>query len=211
MAKKSTTKRISVNALEDAYKQNDIAESVTVEWNGLEIVVRPLLSLTEMMSFVEAVSTGCFIGEEGQFRPEVKDFLNDAAIIRYYTNITMPSNAEKRYAWLCNARDLISTILNSVNQHQYVQIQKAIDERISNYNSVATSIVLRQLETLNGAVEDIKNKFKEAFESIDGVDLNTAIKMIAENGFSEKALVDAVLANQNTVSAETLEADGDIL
>lgn len=194
MAKKSTSKKISVNAFEKAYKAAAAhEESTTIEWGGLEIVVRHTLPLAEVFRYVEEVSSGCFIGENDRFAPEGRWFLNRAAIIAYYTNIVLPADASKQYEMLCNSRTLFEKILSAINLEQYEEIQRAIDERLRNYNTVATSIALRQLEVVNSAIEDIEGKFNDVFGEIDGRALNAAVAAIGKNGFSEEELVKAVL------------------
>jgi hypothetical protein len=56
MAKKSD--RITVNALENAVKQEEAVH--TVAWNGLEFKVKNHISFEEMRVFVTAVTESCF-------------------------------------------------------------------------------------------------------------------------------------------------------
>lgn len=198
MAKKSAQKRISVNAFEKAYKEmNKFAEDRKVEWGGLDITIHPTLSLEDMMRYVNEVTEGCFVGREGTFRPEVRTFLNYAAILAYYTDVTIPSNTAKVYEMLCNSIDLLDLIVQQVNARQYNDIQAAIDERLKNYNTVATSIAIRQMETVSSAVEGLEEKVGEMFGNIDGQALNAVIKAIGEGGFSEESIVKAVLENRH--------------
>lgn len=203
MAKKSTQKKISVNAFEKAYKEmNKFAEDRKVEWGGLEITVHPTLSLRDMMQFVKEVTQGCFVGDENEFHPEVRTFLNGAALLTYYTNISLPSNTLNAYEIVCNSGDLIDLIIGMLNPWQYSSIQAAIDERLKNYNSVATSIAIRQLETVSSAVEGLESQFAEMFGGISGDDLNAAIRAIGENGLNEEELVNAVLKKRGGAADE---------
>jgi hypothetical protein len=207
MAKKSTSKRISVNAFEKAYKEmNKFTEDRKVEWGGLEITIHPTLSLPDMMLYVKEVVQGCFIGPESEYHPEVREFLNSVALVTYYTDITLPSNTKKVYEMLYNSKDLLTLVVAEINQEQFADIQTAIDNQLTNYNSVATSIAIRQLETVSSAVEGLEDRFAEIFGGINGSDLSAAVKAIGENGFSEEALVSAVLKNRGeTIDENKLE------
>ena len=203
MAKKNTRKRISVNAFEKAYKgMGRYTGDKTLSWGDMEFTICPTLSLSNMMQYVREVVQGCFIGDDAEFHPEVQSFLNNAAVIAYYTNIALPSNTAKTYEMLCNSGELIDLIVKNVNHWQYESIQKAIYERLQNHNSVATSIAIRQLETVSAAVEGLESKFAEMFDGVNGDDLNTAIKAIGENGFNEETLVKAIMKNRGATSDE---------
>lgn len=204
MAKKSTSKKISVNAFEKAYKEAATHEaSTTIEWGGLEVVVRHTLELVEMLKYVEEVASGCFVGDDSKYVPEIRGFLNSAAIINYYTNITLPESASRQYEMLCNSHSLINKICEVINREQYINIQEAIDNRLNNYNSVATSIALHQLETINVAIESLESKFAEIFGGINRDDLKAMVAAIGENGFSEEAMVKAVLERRGDAIGES--------
>ena len=71
MAKKKIQK-ISVNAMDEIMKRFDTVE--TIEWNGLQVVIKKNLSLEEMMTFANSVVKSCFDQASGAYMPEVKDF-----------------------------------------------------------------------------------------------------------------------------------------
>jgi len=198
MAKKSTSKRISVNAFEKACDTiGDYKEERIVKWCDLEIKVCPTLSIDLVVQYVTEVVAGCFFGENEEYHPEVRDFLNSAALLTYYANITLPSNMIKAYELVTAAEDLVKLVESEINPTQYESIQKAIDNRLNSYNSIATAIAIRQLETVSGAVEGLEAKFADMFGEISGGDLSAAIKAISENGLNEEAIVKAVLGNRH--------------
>ena len=120
-------KKISINAFEEAVNSQYNPTEV-VEWRGLKIVVKHALSLKENLTFVDSVVKSCFGKEDGAYMPEVKDFAVRSCIIEHYTNITLPSNLDKRYELLYGS-DLLEAIMPNINQLQFNALMRAIESK----------------------------------------------------------------------------------
>ena len=167
MAKK---KKVTINALEKATKEQ-YEPTTTVEWHGIEVVIKKTLSLGEMLGVVQGVVDVCFNQETGTYMPELKDYAMRIMVLENYANITMPSNLDKQYE-LVNTSDLFEIILSRVNQAQFHNICMAIDQKLM-YNIE----VARQQKT--GLKAELENVLTQVTEFLEGAD-EDALKQIVE-------------------------------
>ncbi len=122
-------KKISINAFEKAISIQEESKAEFVTWNGLEITVKPSLSLAEMLNFVSDIVTMCF-SDEGEYLPEVLDFAIRRSVLIYYSNLKLPSNIENQYPMVCDT-DVYEKITESVNTRQLSEIIVAAKEKVA--------------------------------------------------------------------------------
>ena len=190
-----SVKKISISAIDKVLKNTEYNDTEVIQWNGLDIVVKKRLSLSELAGFAASVAGNCVSKDAGEYRPEFYDFLIANNIIEYYTNISMPEDAEKRYAMICAIRPLISEILTNIDKEQYGNLINAIDLKVA---YIANSNIDAALRKVNDAYESLNEFVKSTAEMIEGVDpelLNNFITSVSENGIDEGKLMSAYLSS----------------
>lgn len=192
MAKKE--KKISVSELEKAI--GDVRPIQTeIEWNGLKILVNDMISLEDMSDFVNSVTASCFRTEDFSFIPEWKDFTTRVAVIDLYTNITLPRNPQKIYDILYNTQ-LFDAVVENINQGQFEDILRAINEKIRFHERNLTAIAGMQMVSLADSVQKLQSTLGSMVEGIGPDDLRTVVKAL-ENGMDEQKLAQAVLQERS--------------
>lgn len=187
------TKRLSINALENAIKDN-YPTTTTVEWNGLQVVIRRNITLTEMMALVDSVISNCFSEQDGLYRPELKDFAIKSATIELYTNLSTPANVHKKYDLIYAASDIWRVIMANIDMGQFDDMLLAIDEKLGNMASANVSLIGKQISSMNNALEDVQAHLSSLFDGIRSEDMKGFIEAMSKGALDEKKIVDAVLA-----------------
>lgn len=188
-------KKISISAIDRVLKDMEYNENDTVQWNGLDVVVKKRLSLVDVAGFAASVAGNCVSRDTGEYRPEFYDFMIANNIIEYYTNISMPEDAEKRYAMICAIRPLISEVLAHIDNEQYNNLIGAIDLKIA---YIANSNIDAAIRKVNDAYNSLNEFVKTTAEMIEGVDpelFNNFINAVSENGIDEGKLMSAYLSS----------------
>lgn len=192
MAKKKI-KRISVNAMDEILKR--YANTETVQWNGLEVVITKTLSLEEMMAFADSVVKSCFDQESGAYMPEIKDFAIRSNVMERYANFTLPSKVEHQYDMVMRS-GAFEMILNYVNAAQFNDLMRAIEAKLQNAADANVQMVFRQLNDVVASCEGLQEKVDSMFAGVDPADIVKLMSSVSENGVSEEKLVKAYMAQK---------------
>ncbi len=190
----SKTKKISINAFERAIKEN-YSPTVTVDWNGLSVVIKKNLSLSEVLVFVDGVTRSCFSSDDGSYRPELMDCAIRGMAIELYTNISMPSDVNKQHD-LLYASDIWHVVLDNINQEQFNQMILAIDKKTNNVASERISVINKQIAELYSSMDYIQDQLKSIFDGIGADDIKNLIGAISNSGIDEEKLMKAYIANR---------------
>lgn len=90
----SNANRVSVSALENLYSRyndkNAILLFVGEGEDQFEFEVKRRLSASDAANIVAAVCDGVVDSSTGSYRPELKDYLLRTAVLKAYTNLTLP-------------------------------------------------------------------------------------------------------------------------
>ena len=156
---------ISVNEFEKAVKDG-MNEYRTDVWRGIEISIKRVLSLKEMLSFVQNVVDACFGGKSGEYIPEAKDFAIRCAVVTYYTNMTLPSGLEKLYDFVYLS-DITSFVISHVDDVQFGVIIDAIDEKVGALRDRLISDRSDQISEIYGALSTVADQVASAIGDID--------------------------------------------
>jgi hypothetical protein len=171
--------RISINAYEK-YLDNHSSQVLVVEnFDDIEVNITPMLSLVDMMKFVDAVSEFCF-SDEGKYLPELKDFAIRCNILESYTNFTLPANIEKRYNFVCRSGEIINFILERVDQDQFRRMIDAIDERIEKKAMSEIYGTVHGIGDIASTIEKLRDMFDDVVAGIDKEEIAELIKNIAK-------------------------------
>lgn len=187
------TKKISAKEFETIVDKIKIT-NVTIEWNGLEILIKRNLNFDEMMGFVESVTDLCFSEETNTYLPQIKDFAIKAFIISNYANIELPKNSDKKYE-LIYGTDIITRILDVIDPVQFGDIMHAIDIKLDYMADSNITALNKSILEVSNIIEKFGNKFEESMGGLDTESMANLVDRLA-NGFDEEKLMNAYLDHQ---------------
>lgn len=196
MSKKEKTPKISVTELDKALAvsngtETPYNETTTVAWNGVNIVVKKLIPVEEMIQFVLRGTNLCYNTETGEYMPELSDFMFRALFFEYYTNITTSTNVNKMYVEVMND-DLYNTVRPYVSGTQIADIVRGIDERIKLHNKLNVTRAEQELEKTLEDVTKVLDGLKQLSDSVSAEDVRNMFDAFSDSKIDEKKLVEAV-------------------
>lgn len=189
--KKTKSKKISVTAMDEIMKRYQ--ETETVQWNGLDVIIKKNLSMDDMLNFVDSVVNSCFDAQTGEYRPEAKDFAMRVNVLTRYANFSLPErNVEHQYqiAVLSGAVDMI---LNYVNAAQFYEMGRAIDAKIEHKASANIQVLTKKFDDVVTEFENLQAKLSTMFTGVSSDDLKKLAETLANGNFSEEKIVEAMM------------------
>lgn len=111
---------------EEMAEMDVVPENKTIQWRGRTITVRPFLLLKETSEFVNGVMAVCFDEERGIIYPEFLDFAFRLNLIRRFSDVELPHDADVQYR-LLYMTDLYDIVSEEVNAHQIEALKRAVD------------------------------------------------------------------------------------
>lgn len=187
-------KKLSITAFEQAVNEG-YEEYAAIEWKGLNITIKHNLTLKDMLSFVDAVVKNCFNESNATYMPEIKDFATRSSIIEYYTNISLPSDVEKRYDLLYRS-SVLDKIVRHINMQQFDAMIEAIEDKTAHIAQANIEAVTKQMNEIYASFENIQKQLETSFGSIDKNAIHGVINALS-NGMDESKIVQAVMAAKN--------------
>ena len=94
-----------------------------VNWNGLTIAVRNMISVDEMQKLVGLVLDQCWNGSI--YLNEMMDFTLRSAIVTFYSNVALPEDDDLRCR-IVYCKDFYEKIKENINEGQYEAIDNAV-------------------------------------------------------------------------------------
>lgn len=192
MAKK--IKRVSISALDEIVKQKYQPLKV-VEWNGVEVTIKPTLSLQEMLRFADSVTKSCFDIVTGAYLPEAKNFAIRCNVMDTYANFSLPENNEHKYI-LAMCSGAFEMVMEHINMAQYHELINAINVKIDNQASANVQMMTMKFDEVVSAFEDLQEKVSSLFENITADDLKKLTDAMANNNFTDEGLVKAYMEHK---------------
>lgn len=125
MSKKAS--RISINKLESTIQDN-VTVVHMVDYPEIEITIRRILPLQEVLQFVEDVVSSCIDSDTGRYIPEIQPFVIRSSVLTRYANFTLPKDPEKQYDLIYNT-GAYQQVMRNIDRVQYDEILYAINER----------------------------------------------------------------------------------
>lgn len=184
-------KKISINAFEKAV-ETEYEPYTTVEWRGLNIMVKRTLTVNDVLTFTDSVVKSCFKNDDGSYMPEVKDFATRSCIIEHYTNISLPSNLDKRYDLLYHS-DLLDAIMPNVDQLQFNALIRAIEDKVSHLAQVNIASISKQISDLYASMDVMRKQLEAAFAGVDGREINNILGTLSNGKIDEAKIVKAIM------------------
>ena len=183
-------KRISINALEKIAKEQFSTE-VKERWFDIEVTIKRVLPLTEMIGFVNEVVDACIL-IDGCFHPGGMDFAEKSGILTHYANFTLPDNLEKQY-WLIYQTDAADMVCRHIDTVQLREIVNAANRKIDYLCDSDAAAVKAKLDSILKALADAGDRMEEAFSNVSAEDLQRLASALAEGGLSEEKVVSAYM------------------
>lgn len=201
--------RVSVGQFERYYKsvrQDPFALQFGEGDNAFKVIVKPHLSFSEAMDFVDSVINLTF-DEEGNYYSVFADFALRRYTILYYTNMTLPDDMSKQYELLYGTH-VYDVIAENINNEQRYHILDAVNRQM---RFEEQKILSSARAEVNNAVEQISKladryeAFMETAQKLAGPDLFDLAKRLQS---SASNVIDAATEFQRKDGAAREEADG---
>lgn len=193
-------KRISVNSF-DKVAQERAQIIQQLNWNGLEITVRRVLSLQEMLGFVNDVVESCF-SATGAYQPEAFDIAVRSNLLTRYGNFTLPENLEHRYTLLWQT-DAVDTVLGFVDEKQFQEILQSAKQKVAYRCQTNVSAVEQQISAAVKSLDELQQKVAALFAGVTADDVNALVgAMASSGGFSTESVVKAYMQQKAQLNEE---------
>lgn len=180
-------KRIPTTLFDKVIK-NASTPTKTIEWNGIEVVIKETLSFKEMMTFVDSATKSCFDIDSGTYLPEVKDFAIKSCVLEMYTNLPILENSECMYDFIyCS--NIIPTVLQQINRQQLDEILQAVNDKIDNLAQSNIEMINKQMNELYTHFNRLQNQLSKAFSGVGSNDITKLVSAISNGKLDESKLV----------------------
>lgn len=184
-------KKVSINSLDKVMKEQH-PEKIVDTWHDIAVTVKPSISFTETLEFVNDVVMSC-LSEENGFVPEVMDFAIKSNILTKYANFSLSDDLERRHEIIYNT-DVVPFVCQRINMEQLREITVSIDKKIAYLCNSNVVGVQKQMAELIGAFEKMQQSTAEMFANITPEDMEKVIGAMDNGAFNEEKLVRAYLA-----------------
>ena len=164
--------------------------SYTTVWNDIEIMIKPVLSLKEMMTFVDNVVKMCFT-EDAVYLPEAKDFAIKSCILEMYANFDLPRDVSQRYE-LIYCSDVVTFVIEHINQIQLNEIVDSSNEKLANLAQANIEAMNKQMNDLYNAFNNLQNQISNVFDNISPDDIKKFSETIENFATKPDALSEAI-------------------
>ena len=200
---KSNTKKKD-EAVENIVESNidltkvDIAEYVDVEcpFGGATLRIKQTLNVREMVDIVNAVVNAVF-SDEYVYVPEGRQFANRCAVLTLYSNCDLPDDVSDRYsAVYSHAGEMaFDIIMDNIDQDQYRDIQRAINDKIEYLTHTNIMNVENRLNKLFDTLSGVSDQIEQTFGSLTENDIKGLVSSLIQ-GVDETKLMDAYLESK---------------
>ena len=166
--------------------------------------VRPMLTMGEMIQFVEDVVGNVIDTDDVEFIPEAMDFSMRIGILTHYANFEVPEALEDAYA-LAYAPGLVDEVLAHINEEQLDAAMDAVATRIDHTLEIMYSTEAKQMKMMIDKMNEVLDVSGKMLSGIDPAELGKVLQGIsALENMDEASLVKAVLAETRKDTADEL-------
>lgn len=192
-------KKIPIDSF-DKVARGQAVTDVIVDWHGVEVTIKYIIGLTDMMEFVHDAAESCF-SESGSFIPEVMDFAIKSNILSRYTNLTLPDDLEHRYA-LIYGSDITEIICDHINDEQLKEIVAAIKRKVNYACDAKVALIQQKASEMLNAFEELSRQTENMFANVSQEDIQRLLSAITNGKIDEDALVKAYLKQTKGTGAK---------
>lgn len=195
--------KVSIKDWERVVKGN-FSACTTEPWFGVPVTIKYTISFSEMLEFVDGVVATCFDDEHG-YLPEVRDFATYNNILKYYTNLTLPEDLDKKYD-LIYGSNIIEFVMEHISALQWADIDASISRKIKHIVDTNVKGIEKNAIMLLDAFEDLQRLAGDMFEGVNVDDVRNLTHALSEHGpLDEEKIVRALMDNQNKIEEESVE------
>ncbi len=184
------TKEVSKSIVDEMVNSN----TNVINWNGYEIHVQSLVDLVTAIAIVSKVADTCFDGD-GNYNPDMKEFITKVSILSLYTDIELPESAEEQYAFVY-ATDIYQSVIEYINEVQLSEIFDNIDKVIDYRIRVNSDSMMSGVSRVYARVEHMVDEFEEVFKGTDSGDIAMLIRSMSNLKIDEGKLVKEIISQQ---------------
>lgn len=186
-------KSVAYSAFKAAAEKNYTGKTV-VNWNDLEIEIKRNLTLSEVVDFVNIVSSAAF-NEEGAYMPEFIDAAILICTVEAYTNINLGRGeieAIAAYDYIYHS-GIFDVIMENIDEEQFEKIVRAAVKKIEHLANTNIQAVTKQVNELGAAFEGLETGLSSLTEGISPEDLRGVVDALSSGVLDEKKLVEAII------------------
>lgn len=169
------------------------SDTVNKEWNGINIEIKPVLTLTEMSRFITEVILYCFTGENKSFVPEYKDIAIKMCVIKYYTDLSMPEDVTDEFIKSLYKCDIVDRIIEEVNNQQFRVIIDSINKKMDYILKRTGTYTESKLAEFIEIVIKLVTDFSDKFDDVDSGKLIELANAVSNNKIDEGKIVAAIM------------------
>lgn len=166
-----------------------------IDFHGVEITVKPTISIAEMAAFVRDIVKKCFDEETGEYLPELKDFVIRRDTVVFYSNVTLPDSLDDQYSLLYGTT-LFDTICANINAEHYNIIMEAIDDKIEARIYTNEVEFDRKIHSAVDSLSALIDSLGGIFNGINNTDIQNLMQAISNTKIDEEKLAGAVVGAQ---------------
>ena len=186
-------KKVTKSAIEQMFcGKKDDAVSIRVgnDENGIDVLVKKSLSLYERGEMVRSVVDTIFnVDDDGyNYHPYMKTFALDAHVVIYFTDIKLPSDAEKAHCFI-EQSEIVYRIADVLPAGYLGDIAREVDELLEFKKAQAA-----KKSKLDGLIESAADLIAALQKKLDGMNVNDLISLVAENVPELKGELESILA-----------------
>lgn len=188
-------KRISIEAFEKGVAEAVGEPTANVDWHGNAVFVRKHLALLPMMEFVAEVVGNCFDDDTGEYRPELRDFAIRRAVLTKYANFSLPKDVEHCYELVIGC-DVYNAILNIIDEAQFREMLKAVDDKIAHRASEIIEASKARNDELYAKLSELESSLGAIFNGVDAATIRALTSAMSDGRFSPEAIVKAYMSQK---------------
>lgn len=183
------TNKIDATTFENIVMEQ-AANEVTVDWNGVQITVTKVLSLKQVLTFVNNIVKLCF-DDEMNYMPEVKDFAIKSNILELYGNFELPKNAEKRYDLIYRS-DAVEVIMEYIDSDQLREIVRSADEKMKHMAQANVEMVNVRMNELYDMFETLGKQIATVFDGVNPEDMSKLVNAMSGMDIGKLGILNAM-------------------
>lgn len=193
-------KKISKNAT-NLLKRDIKAKVYYNGEDGEYFTVIKVISLTDMINFVNEVSESVVDMETYSYDPAYLEFAMRQAVVEYYSDIKLPEDVSERYVFLYQT-EIYNMVRGAINNDQYYDICAAIENKIDNMKEVINSHMFREVNKILSTFEEMTEAFSALSKTVKPEDLASLLSQLSEIGeIDERTVTNALIEKHEAVKA----------
>lgn len=134
--------------------------------DGIEICIKPELTMQEFVYVVNNAASACFDFGRGVYYPEAEEYMFRVSVIEAYTNIGLPDDVETAYKYVGYIWD---DVRDAIDSRQFKNLKDAVKKSISFSKD---DILSRRQKELGELVERVTGLCSALSEAFSGVNVN---------------------------------------